>query len=462
MSEFQFYDTLIKGYSNLVPSEVEGLVIAWLYEKIQLEEIDRQFTYSDIQEAIRQTTISLNLESQPRTENIVTSLLHYFIESHNDTYERYALTEYAQKFLRLVEGKLNSPHKHFPLRKSFERYANFKAEDIKNIEDFESWFRQGFDDTTRQTILDHLEALQDSVRSALNELNQILFFENEQGALQMAHKFTATFNIFGEKADEIRDTLTLDFSLKQEIHNVVSTFYTQLESSYSATNNEAKISEYFNHKNAYHRAEGIQRKVNDFFKVVNEKLDRIGNQIVFASSKLNELQEHFKYQSRFKVNLRKMLSLLLEEGSYSKEELILPGAFPLKSMPCENIKFISVSRYSSFSKPSNTITDLFQDNRYRQQEKIKMEKVLSNQERVVEWVKHYQTVLQNKMFLDFNEHFYEIIEEEGNPSVALQVGFELFQFANREEQYFIDISKPLAAQLEKQKIVIWNMKIYQK
>ncbi|MEZ4708359.1 MAG: hypothetical protein R3A44_14200 [Caldilineaceae bacterium] len=444
-----------------MPNQVEGLVIVWLYEKIQREEIDRNFTYSDIQAAIREVTASLNLENQPRTESVLTSLLHNFVENPSGSYERFTLTEYAQKFARLIEGKLNSPHKHFPLRQSFERYAHFKAEDIQTIDDFESWFRQGFDDTSRQTILDHLESLQDNVRSALNELNQILFAESEQSALKMAHEFSTTFNILGEKADEIRDTLTLDFSLKQEIQSVVNTFYTRLEDPYS-TSGEAVYGDYANLEYAYQRSVEIQKGVNEFFKVVNEKIERIRNQIIFASSKLNELQEHFKYQSRFKVNLRKMLTLLLEEGRYAKEDLILPDTFPLKSIPYEGFKFVEVLHYSSFTKALNTVIELVQDVEHREREKLRMENVLGNQEKIAEWVEHYQRLLHQEKVLDFKEHFYKIFEAEGNIDIALQVGFELFQFATREQQFYVDVSKPHAEQLEKQEVITWNMKIHQK
>jgi hypothetical protein len=454
MGNFQFYETLTKQYSTFVPDQVEGLVIIWLYEKIQQEEIDKNFTYSDIQEAIRGVTASLKLENQPRTESIL-------VESLSGSYERYALTEYAKKFARLVEGKLNSPHKHFPLRQSFERYTHFKAEDIQTIDDFESWFRQGFDDTSRQTILDHIESLQDNVRSALNDLNQILFAENEQSALEMAHNFTTTFHILGEKADEIRDTLTLDFSLKQEIQSVVNTFYTRLEDPYS-TSGEVVYGGYANLEDAYQRSIEIQKGVNEFFKVVNEKLERIRNQIIFASSKLNELQEHFKYQSRFKVNLRKMLTLLLEEGRYAKDDFTLPDAFPLKSIPYKAFKFVEVLHYSSFTKASNTVIELVQEVEHRHREKLRMESVLANQEKITEWVEHYQRLLHQEKALDFKEHFYRIFEVEGDIDIALQVGFELFQFVTREEQFVIDVSKPLSGQIDKQEVITWNMKIRQK
>jgi len=461
MNDFQLYETLTKHYSYLIPCQVEGLVVVWLYEKIKRDEIDKNFTYSDIEEAIREVTASLNLENQRRTESILTLLFHHFIENISGSYERYTLTEYAKKFFKLIESKLNSPHKHFPLRQSFERYAYFKAENIRTIEDFESWFNQGFDDTVKQTILDHLEYLRDEVRSTLNKLNQILFAENKQSALKMANEFTATFNILGEKADEIRDTLTLDFSLKQEIQSVINMFYTRLEAS-DSTNGKAEFDDYADLERDYQKAEEIQRKVNEFFKVINIKLERIRNQIIFASGKLNELHERFKYQSRFKVNLRKMLTLLLEEGQYAKEDIILPDIFPLKSMPYESFKFVEVSYYSSFKKSPNTVIELFQENERRQQEKLRMESVLSNQEKVAEWVEYYQRLLQQERMIDFKKHFYKIFETEGNIDIALQVGFQLFQFANREEQYFIDVSKPLVDQLENQEVITWNMKIHQK
>ena len=455
MNDFQLYESLSKQYSALVPNQVEGLVVVWLYEKIQQEEIDKKFTYTNIEEAIREVAISLSLESQPQTENVLTSLFHHFIERLGGNYERFTLTEYAKKFVRLIEGKLNSSHKHFPLRQSFDRYAHFKAGDIDTAIEFESWYTQGFDNTTRQTILDHIESLRDEVSSALTKLNQILFAEDEQSALQMANKFTTTFRIFGEKANQIAETLTLDFHLKTEIQNVIDKFYARLETSVSTSNQTAL-------DDAYQGAVDIQEKVNEFFKIVNEKLERIRNQIIFASSKLNELQEHFKYQSRYKINLRKMLTLILEEGLYTKEDLALPDAFPLKNIPYEGFKFIEMAHYDSFGKPLNKVIELKREDEHRHLEGLKMEGTLSKQEKVTEWLEYYQLLLKKEKTLNFKEHFYRLSREEGGTDLAMQVSFELFRFANGEEQYVIDIEKPLAEQLDEQKVITWNMKIHQR
>lgn len=132
MNDFQLYETLAKQYTSLVPCQVEGLVVVWLYEKIQWDEISKNFTYSDIEEAIREVTASLDLEHQPRTESILTSLFHHFIESLSGSYERYALTEYAKKFVRRVVRGLNSFFRDRKISGKYAFFVNFtKSKDIE-------------------------------------------------------------------------------------------------------------------------------------------------------------------------------------------------------------------------------------------------------------------------------------------------------------------------------------------
>ena len=459
MDDSHLYEALTTQYKTFVPSRFNGMVVVWLYEKVELGDIGKNFTYSDIKMAVREVTVSLNVENQPYTESVLRSLSHHFLEILNG--ERFTLTEYAKKFVKLVDGKLNSPHKHFPLRQSFEQYASFKAADIESIGDFESWFKQGFDNTTKQTILDHLESLSDEVRCSLNELNQILFAENEKSALDTAREFTTTFSILGDKANEISDTLTLDTSLKQEIQTVVDMFYARLEAA-DLLSSDVDIGSLVSLESDYQRAIGIQKNIHEFFKTIKHKLDGVKDKIIFASRKLNELQEHFKYQSRFKVNLRKMLTLVLEESRYTKKNIELPDAFPLKSIPYEGSNFIELPYYSSFVKSPNTVIQLPSNRELRQAEELRMEGVLSNQERISELVEYYKALLKDEKTIDFKEHFHEISEVEGSIDIALQVGFQLFQFAKGEGRYFIDVRKPLAKQLENWEIVTWDMKIHQK
>ena len=79
-----------------------------------------------------------------------------------------------KKFIDLIHKKLHSPLKHFPLKKTFQKYADFKASEIETIADFELWYDLQFHNNSKQTIIDHLEALKDVVNSSISRLNDLL------------------------------------------------------------------------------------------------------------------------------------------------------------------------------------------------------------------------------------------------------------------------------------------------
>ncbi len=458
-SNFDLYAALNEryNYQALVPAEFEGMVIIWLYREIQAGDIDKSFTYANMKEAIREVALSLHKEQLPHTESILKSLMHYFIERPHGTIERYNLTEYAERFVKLIEGKLNSPHKNFPLMESFERYAQFKAEEIQSIEDFESWFEQGFRSAARQTALEHLEALKDDVKAAIRSLKSILDYQ-EKDAVDMALEFTSIFGTLGKRVDEIREVLILGSDISQEVQKVLDTFGERLDYYQSAGVEENQKLAILQEE--YQKAADINAEVVRFFELVDEKLNLVNSQMIFASAKLNELPEHFRYQSKLKINLKKFLSLVLNEGDYSKDGPVLPTSFPLKEIPYERTKFIEVPYYDTFAKPPNTMIQPRRNHEYERQERRKLEKSLRRQERTAQWVKHYKAMLVRDKILDFTTHFYEILEVEGEADIALQVGFELFQFAESKPECIITVSKPLARELQSREILTWNMGIH--
>ena len=260
----EFHDS----YEFLVPPQEEGMVIYNLSQKIERNEIDANFTYQDLQLAIAEVS-SLSPGRQPHTERILKDLLHYFIERPSEKKNRYKLTEYALSFLKLVNNKLKSPYRNFPLRESFKQYGLFKPGEIKSIYHFQSWHEQGFNATTRQTIIEHLEALKDDVDQSIRSLNDTLYSPNSE-LLQTVNKFVIAFKGFGEKAEEIRDTLRLSVKLASQIDTIVGVFYQTVEK-FKHPQNEEEQKSYEKAEGEFLIASTIQKNVSDFFSLVDEK-----------------------------------------------------------------------------------------------------------------------------------------------------------------------------------------------
>lgn len=449
---------IYEQYNILLPSKREGLVIFGIHLKIKSREIDVNFTYQDIELVIKEVA-QLEPGGIPQTENLLKTLLHHFIERPAEKKTRYKLTDYALDFITLVDHKLNNPFRKFPLRESFQQYASFKAQDMVYIHQFEGWYAQGFNATTRKNIVNHLEALKDDTNASILELKGILLLD-EASVTELVNKFSDIFKDLGRKAEEIKDTLLLGNNLNQEIQKVVDFFYKKIEAIHPRTEDELKAFAALTED--YKRTEAISLEIREFFGVINEKLAELNDRTLFASGKLNELQDNFRYQSRFKVNIRRLLELVLAESQQVGKELILPEYFPRYEIPYHPLKMTEVPYIESFLPSVNMVKRRTVNIQYEQHERARIIRELDHQATTARWVKKYKELLATEQEIDFTKHFYEIMETEQDIEVPLQVGFELIQFANQSPEYGIRVQRILLQEAIQKAIVTWNMKIYHK
>ena len=444
-------------YTQLILQKEEGLVILWLDEKIRLMEIDKDFTYQDIKQAIQEVS-DLEPGSQPQTERILRNLLHHYIERPSSSISRYNLTEYANKFIRLLESKLNNPFQNFPLQESFKRYTNFKADNINNINDLENWFEQGFNNTTRQNIVDHLEVLKDEINKSIQRLNSILH-SKEENVLTILLQFTEVFKKLGEKADEISDTLKLGSDLDQNLQQVIDLFYQKVEH-HKHPQNEIEFRDFYIIQNQHERSISIKKEVSDFFSLIDRKLNQLREKIIFASTKLSDLQDQFQYQSTFKINLKRFFQFILQEGRYQKEHPILPTSFPRKHLSIESFKMIEIPYNNYLSSSKNIVIQINRDYNYENQQRENIIIELKRQESSASIINKCIGFLNTNKELDLSKLFYEILETEKDINIALESTYELLQFVKNSEIYNIIIDRTIPEDFHDRQVIIWKMIIY--
>ncbi|MBG6187518.1 hypothetical protein [Flavobacterium sp. CAN_S2] len=454
----QNLQNVFQSYEALLPSREYGMVIFLLNQKIKDREIDEQFTYGDFKQTIKELA-EFAPWALPHTEAVLKNLLNNFIERPPEQKYIYKLTEYAMKFIAMVDQKLNNPYRKFPLRESFEKYTNFHASEIQVISQFESWFQQGFNNTTKQNIIDHLEALKDDVNQSIKELNKLLYQENVD-ILETISRFTEIFKSLNEKIEEIRDTLRLGNNLEREIHNVVSYFY-DLSDNFVNSEPQEKAA-YQQSTQDYTKSVNIHKDVRNFFMVIDSKIGQLREKIVFASNKLNDLQHNFRYQSNYKVNIKRFMEFVLTESSYTKEGPKLPNAFPVKAIPMESFKYTLVPYLETFFPVKKMVQYTTLDPNYQHLEKEKIEKEISRQQRISKLVSHYKDLLHREKEIDFTEHFHLILERDQDIEIALNVSYELLIFAHHSSDYKIIIDRTLLRESANNNIHSWQTNIIQK
>lgn len=446
-------------YDHLVPTKEEGMVIYVLDSRIKEGKISKYFTYRDIEKCITENA-KIEIGSIPQTEKIVRTLLYFYIERPPNEEGKFALTNYAKKFIDLIHKKLHSPLKHFPLKKTFQKYSEFKSQEIEDIKDFELWYNLQFHNNSKQTIIDHLEALKDVVNSSISQLNDLLKKESED-LLSITREFTIIFDEIGQKSEEIKYTLRLGNALNIEIEGVVDFFYKKIDE-FKHPENDLEREKFERLNDDYKKALHIKTEVVDFFSEVDYRLKQLMQKSLYANSQLTNLQNSFRNQSRIRLNLKKLLKFTLEQASYSNKHIItLPISFPIKSIPVERFKFIEVPYYHTYGTHKNEIAPAHYDNEYARTERAKVEKDLFRQESAAKLLKEYKAMLEQEKELNFTEHFYKILEHEKDSEIALSVAFDLFQFANSNPRYQIEITRDLPDAFPEEKILVWNMKINQ-
>ena len=124
------FNELFSDYDFLIPNRIEGYIIIRLWQKIKSSEIQEEFSYNDIKNIVNEVTALTN-GATPQIEKILKDLLHYFIKKPPETVSKYYLSDYAERFIQLLETKIDSPYRNFPLKKNFEKYLR-KLKILKN------------------------------------------------------------------------------------------------------------------------------------------------------------------------------------------------------------------------------------------------------------------------------------------------------------------------------------------
>lgn len=192
---------------------------------------------------------------------------------------------------------------------------------------------------------------------------------------------------------------------------------------------------------------------------MDNKLGQLRVRIQYASTKLNELQELFRHQSHFKLNLKRFLEHTLTVVDQDKGELILPSLFPLKRFPEERFKLTAMPDLERDFIQRNTVIDNPPDMEYHQQELVKIEADLNNQQRTSVLVDHYKEKLKNGEEIDLTTEFYNLLDNESDEEVAIQVAYELIQYTDQNLGFDVDILPKILERYQEKPIIIWKINL---
>lgn len=441
-------------YDLLLPSKFDGgyLVIA-LYEKIKNREIEEYFTQKEINEILADIKTEFNLESIRPWNNIKDNLFHYFLRSYPDEPWKYYLTDYAKNVVDLMISKLENPYKNHPLKKSIKDSFTIRDGEINNIEELERKFGRIFIQGSKKIITDHLEALEDELREAYKELNNILRKEDQQSATSLVREFTIVFRKFGERAEDITEAIISKDQFLGNLLNVVDCFYRNMEYDGKFNTNNVQKS-----KSDWEKAQEIYTDIREFFNSVDRKVYIIRRQINHASEKLTELQEQFSARAFFRLQIKKLHRTVLESSQYTAEGVKFSNNFPLKQLVYEPVRML-YPKYFEFEQPKhNLIINIEVDEIYECNEKKKIAKEINRQQIINQWVDKAKDILENKGQLSIDELMNCIMDDEKDLSIAYQVASRMIAYTSENSNVLIDIEQKIIS-LSQQNLFLWKTKI---
>lgn len=450
---------LFENYDQLLPPKFEGgFLVLTLYHKIKAKEIESHFTSTDIKQTLEE--IALKYE-QPlsQSERITKNLLNFLLRNVPNDPGKYYLTDHAVSLVELLVRKLQNPYKNFPLKQNFEKYFTIRNGDIQSISDLERKFGREFVSGHKRIINDHLEAFEDDLMDAYSKLNSILQ-SDEISATRLIKNFTIVFKTFGERAEDISNAIITKDKFLRTLRQHVDLFYQKVENYKHPENIEEKNS-IESLKLAWLKASEIYKDLDSFFETVEYKIGNIRRLIINASGKLSELHEEFSSRSQFRIRIRKLFIIMLENASYNENGLCIHHSFPRKTLVQEKTQLFFPTYYEFGLIKQNSVIFLPEDKEYELTQKAVIEQENKRQEIIATWIEATKDQLKNNQEIKINTLLNQILSQEKDVSVAYEVALEITRFASEEDNYALIIKKNLIA-TKNNEIFLWNMELSKK
>jgi hypothetical protein len=447
-------ESIFHKYDLLLPSKFDGgYLILSLYEKIRDEEIGQYFTAKEITDILQQIAYDYGEGSVRQWNKIKGPLFHYYIRNHPDEPWKYYLTDYAKNVIELMFNKLNNPYREHPLRKSFEDSFSIRIGEISNIFELERKFGRIFIQGPKSVVTDHLEALEDELKIAYEQLNEILRNEELRDAASMVRNFTVIFGKFGDRALDITNAILSKDKFLRDLQFIVDDFYAS-----AVDSNILDDAEKLQRRADWEQAREIYLDITVFFNSIDQKIDLIRRQIKNASNKLTELQEQFSARAHLRLLLKKFFHLALDSAHFAGDQIGLNENFPLKKLVHEKVRILYPKHYEFGLKVENRLIPQQEDNAYEKVERERIEKEIRRQQIIYDWSEKVKRNIKDGINVEISELMETVTLAEGDISLAYQVAANVISFASSDAKVEVKISQKLIT-LSNHNFSLWKTKV---
>jgi hypothetical protein len=448
----KIYEQFDSKYEKLIPSKHHALLLLKLFEETEIDK-DRVFTLSEIKYSLKEIS---GRDSQYNMS--IDSLLDYLIENpqRNGSYK---LTRFAEKFLKLLISEVE-PYKDFPLVETIKNTYTPDKETIKKIENLEAWFEKIFQPSTKEILLDSLEALKRKLNEKIKFMGIVLRDETILFP-QRVEQFSTIIQEVSFDAKQITEAIDLGNKLSDVLLENV-TYYQEKVNVFDNIKAMKEPEEYYKYSKELKIAENIKNEVEHYWKSADKELKIIWDKIRYAMTKVDDLRKSIDGSNYYTNRYEKLLSIMIKNSQYNDDEIKLSNAFLPKTIYGKPNRFSVLERYNFL--PSQGNEPLIIENEQDTREEILKEDKLNNaiEERIQEIFIRYKEILNRDKYIDFSRIFYQLYQEEKNIVIPIEVGDRLFSFASQDNNYEIIINEKQYPNNFNVDVAIWTMIIKKK
>lgn len=452
MNYERIYEHFESKYEKLIPSKSHALLLLKLFEETEIDK-DRVFTLSEIKYILKEIS---GKDSQYNMT--IDSLLDYLIENPQRNGE-YKLTRFAEKFIKLLISEVE-PYKDFPLVETIKNTYTPNKETIKKIENLEAWFEKIFQPSTKEILLDSLDALKRKLSEKI-KLMGIILRDETLPFVQRVEQFSIITQEVSFDAKQITEAIGLGNNLSNILSDNV-TFYQDKVDVFDNVRAMRESEEYQKYLKELKIAENIRDEVEYYWKSADKELKIIWDKIRYAMTKVDDLRKSFDGSSYYTNRYEKLLSLMVKNSQFVDDEIKLSKTFLQKAIYGKPNKFSILEKYN-FLPPRGNEPLIIENEQETREEILKQDKRNNAiEERIQKILIDYKEILERDKYLDFSEIFYQLYQEEKNIVIPIEVGDRLFSFASQDNNYQIIIDEKQYPNNFNTDVAIWTMIIKEK
>lgn len=431
--------TIEDTYELFFPGRKQGLVVIWLYERMQNKQFENGiFRESDIQQAFREVNLldkqKIEREQWADYNRDIMKLQEFFL-FYNDENQTYTFKEYAtylcEKISKILTKRFNPTIIEVTCTDLYHKLLDCTDQIQLNI-----WLQAHFD-KAKLHLKEQIDYLDQQIDKSLTDLSETARLRN--------NSILTALRDIENKIDEIRAQNNELRGAFREIDRIKTILLTHPARDENPETDDAVSSaiDYFD-------------SINTLLGMVDTRLDKIQPRV----------QQFFGSLKRqlFDSRVEKFLMYLLENTTEKKGELIFPIANEpfIVRLPQTDLTLVE-NKGDLFPGKRNSAITYIHDPEKEAKAFQSSPQALVRQSHISRWLEKIKRESLHQDSYHLSDTFFRILSEHNDDlQLAVQVIYQAITIYNKHEKWYTEIDRNKEIKTEQSKHTIWDIWIKRK